>query len=140
MAHTPSFTVYKAQNNPMKNIKMIIIPYLQSAFLLIAILALTACNNTNQDSPIKSTSVIKSKNDQREYNVIVLPNQIEILLISDPLTERSAVALAVKAGSYDEKEGFWGLAHFLEHMLFLGTKKYPEEGSFNTFIAKKWRR
>lgn len=119
----------------MKNIK-IIIPYLQSAFLFIAILALTACINTNQESPTKSTSVIKSQNDQREYDVVVLPNQIEILLISDPSTERSAVALAVKAGSYDEKDGFWGLAHFLEHMLFLGTKKYPEEGSFNTFIAK----
>lgn len=27
-----------------------------------------------------------------------------------------------------------GLAHFLEHMLFLGTEKYPEEDAYRKFI------
>ena len=27
-----------------------------------------------------------------------------------------------------------GLAHYLEHMLFLGTKKYPEVGSYKKFL------
>ena len=27
-----------------------------------------------------------------------------------------------------------GLAHFLEHMLFLGTEKYPEEDAYSRFI------
>ena len=27
-----------------------------------------------------------------------------------------------------------GLAHFLEHMLFLGTKKYPSENHYSKFI------
>lgn len=28
-----------------------------------------------------------------------------------------------------------GLAHFCEHMLFLGTKKYPDENQYNKFLA-----
>lgn len=28
-----------------------------------------------------------------------------------------------------------GLAHFCEHMLFLGTASYPEEGDFEKFIS-----
>lgn len=29
-----------------------------------------------------------------------------------------------------------GLAHFLEHMLFLGTAKYPDEDDYTTFLAQ----
>lgn len=29
-----------------------------------------------------------------------------------------------------------GLAHFVEHMLFLGTKKYPNENEYSSFLAK----
>jgi len=29
-----------------------------------------------------------------------------------------------------------GLAHFLEHMLFLGTEKYPISGEFDSFLGK----
>ena len=29
-----------------------------------------------------------------------------------------------------------GIAHFLEHMLFLGSKKYPSANYFSEFIAK----
>jgi len=29
-----------------------------------------------------------------------------------------------------------GLAHFLEHMLFLGTEKYPEENEYHKFLAE----
>jgi len=28
-----------------------------------------------------------------------------------------------------------GLAHFCEHMLFLGTERYPEEDSFSKFLS-----
>jgi insulysin len=29
-----------------------------------------------------------------------------------------------------------GLAHFCEHMLFLGTIKYPEENDFDKYLAE----
>ena len=28
-----------------------------------------------------------------------------------------------------------GIAHFLEHMLFMGTEKYPDENEYSKFLA-----
>mgnify|MGYP000890678762 CR=1 FL=1 len=36
---------------------------------------------------------------------------------------------------HDYKE-LQGIAHFLEHMLFMGSEKYPEENYFNKFIKE----
>ena len=78
--------------------------------------------------------VIKSENDQRQYRHLTLPNQLQVLLVSDPATEKSAVALDVQVGSADDPQGRPGLAHFLEHMLFLGTRKYPKAGEYQQYI------
>lgn len=40
-----------------------------------------------------------------------------------PATEIGHAGLVIDAGSRDEAEAEWGLAHFLEHMLFKGTRK-----------------
>lgn len=42
----------------------------------------------------------------------------------------------VAVGHFSDPPELPGLAHFLEHMLFLGTEKYPEEGSYNKFLAE----
>ena len=49
--------------------------------------------------------------------------------------DKSAAALAVYRGSYDDPEGRAGLAHFLEHMLFLGTTKYPDVDDYQNYIT-----
>jgi predicted Zn-dependent peptidase len=41
-------------------------------------------------------------------------------------TESVTVLFLVRAGSRDEAEGQYGAAHFLEHFVFKGTKKYPK--------------
>lgn len=40
----------------------------------------------------------------------------------------------VGVGYFHDPENVAGLAHFLEHMLFLGSKKYPKENEFESFI------
>lgn len=67
---------------------------------------------------------------------IRLNNGLEAILISDPLADLSASALVVKTGSWQDSKEYPGIAHFLEHMLFLGTKKYPQESSYQKFIAE----
>ncbi len=80
--------------------------------------------------------VIKSANDQRQYRHIQLDNQLDVLLISDPSTDKAAASLDVYIGSYQNEADREGLAHFLEHMLFLGTKSYPNPGDYQTFISE----
>ena len=48
-----------------------------------------------------------------------------------------AVAMAVGTGSFDEeKEDPHGLAHLLEHMLFMGSTKFPIENTYDEHISK----
>ncbi|MFC1707593.1 insulinase family protein [Planctomycetota bacterium] len=63
------------------------------------------------------------------------PHRLKVLLVSDPDTNRGAAALTVAAGSRDDGAQP-GLAHFLEHMLFLGTGKYPDPGEYKDYLAE----
>ncbi len=67
---------------------------------------------------------------------IQLKNGLEAYLISDPNTDQSAAVLTVSAGSWDDPVEYPGLAHFLEHMLFLGTRKYPAESEYSRYIKE----
>ncbi|KAM3142497.1 hypothetical protein pb186bvf_005399 [Paramecium bursaria] len=80
--------------------------------------------------------IFKSKIDTRIYKSIELPNKLLCLLISDKDTEKSAAALNVDVGSLCDPQERQGLAHFCEHMLFMGTEKYPQESEYQDFISK----
>lgn len=73
---------------------------------------------------------------ERKVLKIRLDNGLQAILISDPKTDQSAATLTVGAGSWQDPDKYPGMAHFLEHMLFLGTKKYPKESEFQSFISE----
>lgn len=79
-------------------------------------------------------SPAKSPNDDRSYLSYVLDNGLRVLLVSDPDTVKAAASLDVDVGSGADPQDRQGLAHFLEHMLFLGTEKYPEPGEYQDYI------
>jgi insulysin len=56
--------------------------------------------------------------------------------LTDPTTDEAAAALNVHVGHFSDPAYLPGLAHFCEHMLFLGTSKYPSEGELDSFLAK----
>ena len=74
--------------------------------------------------------------DQRQFQDMALPNGLRVVLISDSETDKAAVSLDVQAGSGSDPEDRAGLAHFLEHMLFLGTEAYPEAGEYQSYITR----
>ena len=82
-----------------------------------------------------AAEVIKSSIDDRAYEGFVLTNGLQVLIVSDPSTDKAAAAMDVAVGSADDPAEREGLAHFLEHMLFLGTKKYPQAGEYKQFIT-----
>lgn len=73
---------------------------------------------------------------ERKTLKIVLDNGLKAYLISDKGAQESAAALAVHVGSWSDPKEYPGMAHFLEHMLFMGTKAYPSENAFSEFIAQ----
>jgi insulysin len=80
--------------------------------------------------------IIKPPTDEREYRGLVLSNGMKVLLISDPHTSKAAASLAVSAGSMSDPPDLFGLAHFVEHMLFLGNEKFPKENAFQKFLSE----
>ena len=87
---------------------------------------------------IKDLSTLEIKTPwlkERKQLKISLKNGIQALIISDPQLTQSALAVAVKAGSWDDPIEYPGMAHFCEHMLFMGNKKYPAEDEFFRFVG-----
>ncbi|MCH9703903.1 MAG: insulinase family protein, partial [Chlamydiae bacterium] len=70
----------------------------------------------------------------REHKKLRLDNGLEAILISDPQTPSSGAALAVSVGTWDDPQLRPGMAHFVEHLLFLGTKKYPQEEGYTRYL------
>ena len=66
----------------------------------------------------------------RKCAKIRLHNGLQALLISDEKADQSAAALSVGVGSWNDPVEFPGMAHFTEHMLFMGSKTYPNENEF----------
>jgi len=61
--------------------------------------------------------------------------------VHDPEADMSAASMFVGVGSLNDPDDpnskgqkFNGMAHFCEHMLFLGTKKYPQENYYQKFL------
>ncbi|XP_026333644.1 insulin-degrading enzyme, partial [Hyposmocoma kahamanoa] len=80
--------------------------------------------------------IVKSQEDKRQYRGLELTNRLRVLLVSDPTTDKSAAAMDVNVGYLSDPDELPGLAHFCEHMLFMGTKKYPEENEYNKFLSE----
>ena len=79
-------------------------------------------------------TVIKSPNDKNVYYLDMLPNGLKYIVISYPVLDRSAVGLDVYVGASDDSREYQGLSHCLEHLLFLGSQKYPEATYFDNFL------
>lgn len=77
--------------------------------------------------------IIKSPIDKRKYKGLVLKNKMKVVLISDNKITDGGCCMCVGVGTLQDGK-VEGLAHFLEHMLFMGSKKYPDENHLMRFI------
>jgi insulysin len=71
---------------------------------------------------VLSANVEKPEIDDRSYRLIRLrDNKLQVLLVHDPNTDKASAAMDVHVGHLSDPKDFQGLAHALEHCLFLGT-------------------
>lgn len=83
----------------------------------------------------QENAIITFPSDHRKYKYLKLDNGLSVLLVENNRAQMAQAIMRVGFGSFHEPNEFPGLAHFLEHMLFLGTKKFPEAGEYQSFIT-----
>ena len=85
--------------------------------------------------PITET-IRKSEKDPRQYQAIKLDNGMTVLLVSDAQATKSLAALTLPVGSLENPTDQLGLAHYLEHMVLMGSKRYPQPDNLAEFLKK----
>ncbi|WP_216782733.1 pitrilysin [Candidatus Profftia tarda] len=80
--------------------------------------------------------IYKDQNDPRLYQAIKLDNGMQVILVSDKNATKSLAALALPVGSLDDPNSQLGLAHYLEHLVLMGSKRYPKVDDFSEFLQK----
>ncbi|WP_115718267.1 insulinase family protein [Gallaecimonas mangrovi] len=78
----------------------------------------------------------KSPFDHRTYRHITLANGLPVLVVEDAKSHKAAAAVAVRVGHFFDPPHREGLAHFVEHLLFLGTDTHPGAGEYQNFIQQ----
>ncbi|KAL7299778.1 hypothetical protein TKK_0007524 [Trichogramma kaykai] len=75
------------------------------------------------DAPIDSATLTENYRDRAPTTEIDRPGD-----------ERAACALCINVGNFSDPREVQGLAHFLEHVISMGSAKYPEENEWDRFI------
>ena len=83
-----------------------------------------------------TADINKSPNDPRKYSTFTLKNGIEVVTVSDPKLATSAATLSIGVGQFQDPENAQGIAHFLEHMIFMGSEKYKSPNEYMQFISE----
>ena len=78
----------------------------------------------------------RTPDDGRSYQLCRAASGLLCLLISDPAADAASCVVQFGVGSHDEPAHLPGLAHLLEHMLFMGSAGYPRAGSFPQLISE----
>ncbi|QFU00351.1 Protease 3 precursor [Halomonas sp. THAF5a] len=105
------------------------------AGLAVAAALLTALT-ARADAVHATVSPKVSPHDDRHYRALTLDNGLSVLLVSDPEADKAAASLNVDVGSAQDPEDLAGLAHYLEHMLFLGTDAYPAPDAYQGYLSR----
>ena len=105
---------------------MIAMPGMKKIFYVIAVFLLLAI------SPIYPVLPVSAADLEARVGEFTLDNGIKVLLIPRPESPTVSLHIAIKVGAVMENEGETGAAHFLEHLMFkgtrtLGTKDYEAE-------------
>lgn len=103
--------------------------------IMILIITLLSIFLTKSETSPNQPVLIKSpKNDPRKYYSYQMSNGLNVLLILDKECVNPGGALSVNVGSKQDGE-INGIAHLLEHLLFMGSEKYPIEDYFFSKVA-----
>src|SRR5438874_616911 len=74
-------------------------------------------------------------NDKLNYRITTLTNKLQIFFVQNKDSNISSASMIVRVGNIDNPPDINGMAHYLEHMLFMGSDKYPGGTYFQNQVA-----
>ncbi|EJW01282.1 hypothetical protein EDEG_00527 [Edhazardia aedis USNM 41457] len=77
-------------------------------------------------------TIVKSNLDKYNYRYYKLRTGLKVVFCINNEIDKCCMCLSVLTGTLDDTKQ--GISHFLEHMLFMGTSKFPQENDFNEFL------
>ncbi|MBA4249122.1 MAG: hypothetical protein C0432_00155 [Candidatus Puniceispirillum sp.] len=103
--------------------------------MIKSLLGVALCLGTSTlEASVEQTTMIK-KEPFIHYETAELKNGLKIVVIPNGALPVVTVGMIVHVGTADDPVDQVGLSHFLEHMMFSGTKKIPDD-QFNKIILK----
>jgi len=114
-------SLYRQTGGPEMNRRRSSIPAILAALCVFTFLQVAPARAGGDESP-KPEKVVTIEGIT-EYR---LPNGVRFLLFPDPASPTVTVNMTVQVGSRHEGYGETGMAHLLEHMLFKGSKGFPD--------------
>ena len=69
------------------------------------------------------------------YHYYTHKSGMKVLLIQNEFSLFNGVSMSIDGGVNKEPPNIYGLAHFTEHMMFLGSKKHPKPSTFVDFVT-----
>lgn len=71
-----------------------------------------------------------------QYEKHILKNGLRVIIVPMKNTESVVFQVLVKTGAKNEDKKVNGISHFLEHLVFKGTKKYPKPSDINKTLDR----
>ncbi|KAK0389429.1 hypothetical protein NLU13_3004 [Sarocladium strictum] len=129
----PSFTAFRIQARWLSSYQRY--PASDTSAIMTATLFPASAPCSASSATLLTDRLEKPSLDDRQYRVIQLPNKLEALLVHDPETDKASAALDVNVGNFSDESDMPGMAHAVEHLLFMGTKKFPVENEYGQYLS-----
>lgn len=85
---------------------------------------------------IHTVPIVSSGSLQHHHRAGVLSNGMPLVVVCLPHLHSASISVYFKAGSRYESPELNGISHFLEHMMFRGTRKYPSTYALNLAVER----
>jgi predicted Zn-dependent peptidase len=85
-------------------------------------------------APGPAAGPAKPRSKALPYQRSVLPNGLRVVTQRMPAARSVSVGIVVGVGSRHEEEAQAGLSHLLEHLVFKGTRGYPDPGGLSEAV------